>query len=305
MPLPHRVESALGSLTLEALRGVQRRTLGVRVRRHVDRRGRVTPVLELGTPRRGTLVWLHGFSDRFDTILQAAPHLRRDWRILSPSMPAFGEGWVDPGERHTFDAYAEWMADVLRDVAPPRFHLMGNSLGGATALAVAAALPDRVMSVVALNAAGVRLEGVHCAHAEISGGANLFEIRTREDYGRLQRRIFAEPMALPRWIEAHLFEDMRRKADWYIRVGEDLAASEVRVQGPGWYSYLPLPEVGAPTLVLWGDRDTLFPVAQGERMARAVAHGRFARLDGVGHSAHLERPRRLAEAFARWAQQVS
>lgn len=305
MALPHSLESALGSVTLDALRGVQRRALDVRVHRHVDRRGRVTPYLEVGTPRRGTLVWLHGFSDRFDTILQAAPHLRRDFRILSPSLPGFGEGWVDPSEEHTFDAYAEWIADVLRDVAPERFHLMGNSLGGATALAVAARIPERVASVVALNAAGVRLHGVRCAHDEIAGGDNLFEIRTRADYARLQGRVFAEPMKLPRWIETHLFDEMRRHADWYIRLGSDLAKSEVHAEGDGWYSYLRLPEVTPPTLVLWGDRDTLFPVSQGEQMARAVANGRLSLLEGVGHSAHLERPKRLAEAFAAWAQQIS
>jgi len=134
----HRIETSIGALALTAIRAAQRRALKVEVREHTDARGRVTPYLLAGTPRRGHLVWLHGFGDRFDTILQAAPRLMDDWQILAPSMPAFGEGWVDPAETHTFDAYADWMFAVLRDVAPPRFHLMGNSLGGATAVKVAA-----------------------------------------------------------------------------------------------------------------------------------------------------------------------
>ncbi len=296
---------SLGGLALGALRQAQRLALRVRVHRHVDRRGRATPWLEVGRPVRGTLVWLHGFSDRFDTILQVAPHLAREWRILSPSMPAFGEGWVDPGETHTFDAYADWMAQVIGDVAPERFHLMGNSLGGATALGVAARLPDRVETVIALNAAGVRIDGMHCAHAEIAGGDNLFEIRTRADYARLNGRVFATPPAIPGWLEAELFEDARRRADWHTRVGNDLATSPIRHQGDGWYSYLPLPEVTPPALVLWGDRDTLFPLAHGERMAAAVDHGTFERLEGVGHAGHLERPKRLADAFTRWTRRMS
>ena len=107
------IESAgpsLGGLALAALRQAQRLALRVRVHRHVDRRGRATPWLEVGRPARGTLVWLHGFSDRFDTILQVAPHLASEWRILSPSMAGFGEGWGDPVETHTFDAYAGWVA---------------------------------------------------------------------------------------------------------------------------------------------------------------------------------------------------
>ncbi|MEZ4339664.1 MAG: SDR family NAD(P)-dependent oxidoreductase [Sandaracinaceae bacterium] len=306
--MPSPIASAppsVGGLALGALRGVQRLALRVRVHRHVDRRGRVTPWLEVGRAARGTLVWLHGFSDRFDTILQVAPHLAREWRILSPSMPAFGEGWVDPSETHTFDAYADWMAEVVGAIAPERFHLMGNSLGGATALGVAVRLPDRVETVIALNAAGVRVDGLHCAHAEIAGGDNLFEIRSRADYERLNGRVFATPIAIPRWIEAQLFEDAKRRADWHIRIGNDLAASPIRHQADGWFSYVPLPDVSPPALVLWGDRDSLFPVEHGERMAATVANGTFERLEGVGHVAHLERPKRLAAAFTRWTRRMS
>ncbi len=300
-----RARLSLGAFALDALRGAQRLALRVTVRRHVDRRGRVTPYLEVGQPVRGTLVWLHGFSDRFDTILQVAPHLAREWRILSPSMPAFGVGWVDPSETHTFDAYAEWMTDVIRDVAPARFHLMGNSLGGATALGVAARMPTRIETVIALNAAGVRIDGLHCAHAEIAGGDNLFEIRDRADYERLNGRVFARPPTIPRWIEAQLFDDMKRRADWHIRIGTDLATSAIRVEGDGFSSYLPLPDVTPPALVLWGDQDTLFPVAHGERMAAAVANGRLELLPGVGHAGHLERPKQIADAFSRWAHRMS
>ncbi|MCB9594917.1 MAG: alpha/beta hydrolase [Sandaracinaceae bacterium] len=305
MKPPHRIESALGSVTIDAVRRLQRLAQRVQIREHRDARGRRTPILEVGTPRRGTVVWLHGFGDRFDTILQAAPHLASEWRIVAPSMPAFGEGWVDPDERHTFDAYAGWIEAVLRDAGPSRFHLMGNSLGGATALAVAARMPEEVLSVVAVDAAGVRIDGVHCAHVEMSEGHNLFEVRDTEGYERLQRRIFAKPLKLPRWIEAFLYEEQRRNADWFIRLGQDLATSDIRVTGDGWQSYLDLPSIAAPTLALWGDQDSLFPVSQGERIASAVQNGRFEQLEGVGHVPHLEAPKRLAEAFSAWARRIS
>lgn len=305
MSLLTRAEAALGHVTLRALRRVQRRQLGVRVRKHTDARGRVTPYLELGTPRRGTLVWLHGFSDRFDTILQAAPHLREDFRIVSPSLPAFGEGWVDPGERHTFSAFADWMEGVLRDVVHEPFHLMGNSLGGATALGVAARMPDRVRSVIALNNAGVLLDGVHCVTAEMSAGQNLFVVREPADYHALNRRIFAREVKLPRPIAAHLFHESKRNAEWYTRVTQDLGESEVRAEGPGWRSFVDLPAIRVPALVLWGDQDTLFPVAHGEHVARTVQDGRLELLEGVGHCAHLESPRRLAESVRKWTERVS
>lgn len=304
-----RAEAALGHATLRALRRIQRRKLGVRVHRTVDARGRVTPTLVCGTPRRATLVWVHGFSDRFDTILQAAPSLLDEFQVVSPSLPAFGEGWIDPTELHTFSAFAGWIEEVLRDLAQsgvisPSFHLVGNSLGGAIALELATRMPERVRSVVALNSAGLQLDGVHCAHHELEGGQNLFVVRDPADFERFQRRLFARPMRLPRPIVAHLFHEAQRNAGWYERLVQDLGQSEVRTQGPGWRSFVELSAVEAPTLVLWGDRDTLFPVAHGEHLARTVHEGRLELLEGVGHCGHLESPRRLATALRRWTESV-
>lgn len=306
MPSRPRVRPRLRAFGMRTIRGIQRRALGATVHTHTDPRGRRTPVLDVGNARRGTLVWLHGFSDRFDSILQVAPHLRADWRIVSPSMPAFGEGWVDPSELHTFDAYAGWMSALLKDltasgILPPQFHLMGNSLGGATALGVTARVPELVRSVVALNAAGVRLDDVRCAQKEIADGDNLFRIEARDDYDRLQGRIFAQRPRIPAWIGQHLYEEMSRHADWYTRLGEDMAKSEVRTGGEGWHALVPLHEVTRPALVLWGAEDGLFPVALGERMAASVMNGRLEMLPNVGHAAHVERPKALADAFRRWA----
>src|SRR5690606_22432128 len=98
--------------------------------------------------------------------------------------------------------------------------------------------------------------------------------------------------------------EMRGNAAWYARVASDLAESEIQGQGPGWRSFVDLPAIRVPTLVLWGDRDTLLPVAHGEHVARTVQNGRLELLEGVGHSAHLESPRRLADAFRRWAERL-
>ncbi|MBC7174222.1 MAG: hypothetical protein H5U40_17390, partial [Polyangiaceae bacterium] len=57
-----RISAAVGGALVEWMMLRRRKQLGVRVRRHRDSKGRVTPVLRLGTPRRGRLVFLHGFA---------------------------------------------------------------------------------------------------------------------------------------------------------------------------------------------------------------------------------------------------
>jgi pimeloyl-ACP methyl ester carboxylesterase len=56
-----------------------------------------------------------------------------------------------------------------------------------------------------------------------------------------------------------------------------------------------LPEIQAPTLLLWGADDDATPVGDGETMARLIPHARLVVLPGAGHYSYLDRP---AEACA-------
>ena len=56
-----------------------------------------------------------------------------------------------------------------------------------------------------------------------------------------------------------------------------------------------LAEIKAPTLVVWGDRDTLMPVAQGERLVSLLPQAELVIVDGCGHAVPEERPERLLE----------
>lgn len=56
-----------------------------------------------------------------------------------------------------------------------------------------------------------------------------------------------------------------------------------------------LPTLWIPTLVLWGDRDPFFPVAQGRRLAQCIPSAGFRLLRGAGHFLPEERPAEVAE----------
>lgn len=76
--------------------------------------------------------------------------------------------------------------------------------------------------------------------------------------------------------------DVARTAYWFVPVGwlmRDRFDSASRIGA-----------VGAPVLILHGDRDAVVPIALGERLFAAAAEPkRFVRLRGVGHSEGLER----------------
>ena len=61
-----------------------------------------------------------------------------------------------------------------------------------------------------------------------------------------------------------------------------------------------LPGIVAPTLLLWGDRDALFPRDHQDRLVAVVPSARLTVYEDTGHCPNWERPERVAadiEAF--------
>lgn len=298
---------AFGGWLLDAARGAQRRAVRAQLKQHRDKRGRVTPYLECGKAVSpvGTIVWLHGFSDEPDSFMQAARGLADRYRIVAPALPGFG-GWVDRNERHTLEAYAAWLAEVVHDLGGERFHLLGNSLGGATALAIAAA--DRgahVASLVPVNSGGLDIAGVRSVNDEMREGHNLFAVHDRAGYDGFLKRIFAKPPFVPGAVRAKLTSRLSGSAQWYDRIVADLLESERLDAGEGVMSAVDLPSINVPTLVVWGDRDTLFPLAHARHLARVIPHVKLEVLEGVGHCPHIESPARLASAVKHFIDGIS
>lgn len=66
-----------------------------------------------------------------------------------------------------------------------------------------------------------------------------------------------------------------------------------------------LPTITVPTLVVWGERDPFFPVAEAERLTGAIRGAELRVLEGCGHFIPEERPAELAAALAEHVRATS
>lgn len=52
-----------------------------------------------------------------------------------------------------------------------------------------------------------------------------------------------------------------------------------------------------PTLIIWGDRDAIIPVAHAHAAHAAIPGSRLSIIEGAGHFPHAEEPRRFIDAL--------
>jgi pimeloyl-ACP methyl ester carboxylesterase len=63
-----------------------------------------------------------------------------------------------------------------------------------------------------------------------------------------------------------------------------------------------LSRIAAPTLLVWGDRDALVPLADQDMLLNSIAGSRLIVYPGAGHAPHWEEPERFARNLAAFAQ---
>ena len=86
------------------------------------------------------------------------PALARTHRVIAPDMAGFGYTERVPGTQYGMDLWVDHLVGLLDALGIGAAHLVGNSFGGALALAMAVRHPQRVRKLVLMGAAGVHFE---------------------------------------------------------------------------------------------------------------------------------------------------
>ena len=68
----------------------------------------------------------------------------------------------------------------------------------------------------------------------------------------------------------------------------------------GMMAYVPSGAPACPTLVLGGDRDSVFSMKEQEELAASIPGARIEIVEGIGHALHWEEPERFVASLGRF-----
>lgn len=211
--------------------------------------------------------------------------LAQRYRVIAPELPGIGD--PESAGLASFDAYADWLTELLAALAVERVWLVGNSLGAAVVWQLAARLGRRCRGVVMVNGVPpIELPAALRGLARIGALAPLL----RALYRKLNfspavlSRAFADPARAPAELVRVLADPPPAHLDLLVRV----VCARVRAAPPP----------AAPVLLAWGDLDRLAGTSRLRKRAAAISGNRLVQFPSAGHCPQLESPTEFAEAIA-------
>jgi pimeloyl-ACP methyl ester carboxylesterase len=189
------------------------------------------------------------------------------YRVYLVDLPGFGKMRRLRRQFNLAEA-ADWLSKWMNAVGLERAHLVGHSMGGYICLHLAASRPEAVRRLVLVAPAGVPTG--------------------RSMVGYLGPLIGAALYATPSFLPVLVRDALRMGPATLWRAARDILAGDVRED---------LRRIRAPTLLIWGEKDTLVPPAIGDLLRGEIPGSRLLVLERAAHVPMFDRPKEFNAAL--------
>jgi len=224
-----------------------------------------------------------GSGREFDLLL---PHLPAGSRLLAPDLPGFGVPAAPAGFDYSVASYADWIAQYITEQQLTDYQIIGHSMSGKFALALAARQPAGLHGLLLLSPSPPTPEPI----SDADRAASLAAYGKPEEAEKTFYKITNRPLPAE-WHERVVADNLRTtKAAWdaWLKSGsrEDISALMLQVQ--------------VPCRLLVGEDDRAIPLdAQRRQTLPLLPPGSpLVVVPGAGHLLPLEAPELVARELA-------
>ena len=254
-----------------------------------------------------TVLLIHGNGDEADSWRHVFGRLSAQYRVIALDLPGFGRSAATgDGSLANLSRSVQHLLESLSLNQP--VHLIGSSLGAVVAAHVAVARPQMTRSLTMIGGSSPALGGLDRNPAleallEIGTGeayyTGLRELGQQAAFESL-RPYYAALEALP----STDLEFLRQRV--WARVWSDPQRTAFFAGLRSLYAdTAPLEPPVMPTLLIWGESDTVVPISAGHELRRLLPHAKLEVIALSGHLPHQERPLEVLRVLASFLAQYT
>ena len=249
---------------------------------------------------RPVLLLVHGMAGSSSTWREVMPALAERYTVVAPDLAGHGES-DKPRQDYSLGAHANMLRDLLIALGIDRATVVGQSLGGGVAMQLAYQHPRCCERLVLVSSGGLGQEVSWMLRALTLPGVEyltplLFPSFVRSAGNAISRRLRSFGLRAPRFEEewrsyVSLTDPETRHA--FLRTLRAVVDAGGQTVSAHDRLYL---ASRLPTLIVWGERDRIIPVAHAHDAHRALPGSHLLILEESGHFPQTEEPGRFVEA---------
>jgi pimeloyl-ACP methyl ester carboxylesterase len=221
------------------------------------------------------LIIVHGGGEGASAWMNNINILSRKYTVYIPDMPGFGLSQAIEGAY-----YIPEMVDIVDKFALSmglnRFYLMGHSLGGGISLHYALKYPEKIRKLVLVSSL--------CLGREIAWWVRLFTAPVIcQSIGKASISLFKGIKYIAKYFGS--WEIVEPVSKTTMHIGSCMATLTEQTI----VLLSQLPNIIAPTLVMWGAKDPIVPSAQAYAAAELIPDCQVKVFEKCGHSVYRDR----------------
>ena len=216
------------------------------------------------------LILLHGLFGDLSNFGDLIEYFRRQYKVVVPMLPL-----LELDLLHTsVGGIEKFVHKFIEHKSYTNIHLLGNSLGGHVALLYILKHPENIKSLILTGSSGLFESGM----------GDTYPKRGDYEYIRAKTELtFYDPKVATKELVDEVFEITTNR----LKVIKIIALAKSAIRNNLGEE---LNEIKQPTLLVWGNNDTITPPFVGREFNRLIPNSELHFIDKCGHAPMMEVP---------------
>ncbi len=231
----------------------------------------------------GNIVLIHGLGGFAERWLTVIPILSKKYRVIAPDLP--GYGYSDkPSTDYTPEFFSKFIFDFLDILDVKKTNLIGTSLGGQVVAECAITQSKMIEKIVLSSPAGIMKNSTPTldAYSMAALYPSYDTVKTAYEMMTGSKKVTTES------IEGFI----KRMTQPNAKMAFMSTILALKNSPPITDR---LPNIIAPTLVIWGKDDTMIPVKFAEGFASSIKKCQLEIMENCGHTPYIEEPDKFSQ----------
>ena len=256
----------------------------------VELNGRRVNYVDMGQGDTEPAVFVHGLGGQWQNWLENLPRVAQERRVVALDLPGHGLSEL-PRDRITIPGYGRTVNALCEHLGLDRIALVGNSMGGFVSAETAIQFPKLVERLALVSAAGITTANVRSAPTMTLGRiATAITAYTAARHEQIARRPVTRHFALA--LVARYPSKLKADFAWEgFFKGTGKKGFDDALRANIEYDFQDrLPEISCPTLIVWGQKDSVLSVEDADEFQRLIPNSKKLVMEETGHVPMAERP---------------